>query len=551
MTELLTSAQMRAIELAEIESGAVTGLQLMERAGRGAVAALLEHWPDLGAGAHRAMILCGPGNNGGDGFVIARVLKGKGWHVDVFLFGDPAKLPPDAKTNHDLWAEDGQVTALSAKALRSCARPDVFVDAVFGTGLTRSLPEPLAQVLDTGFCSHWPEAGSIRRIAIDCPSGLNLDTGTVPLPEGDDLSDAPRYVNAAHLTVSFHSFKVGHVLASGPALCGARRLVDIGLRGKDAAERTVIGRPPDPKRLRLIEPVAGGMSIPGCDWPGRCIAKIEGTGHKYDYGHVMVMAGGVGRGGAARMAARTALRCGAGLVTVLCPPAALQENACHLDAVMLRACADEDAFDRIVDDRVSSLCLGPGMGLGERTRAFVFKALCHDSGGRASRRTAVVLDADALTSFEMDPTALFKACHGRTVLTPHEGEFARLFPDLAHSSRANLSKADAVRMAADRAGCIVLLKGEDTVIAQPGGGAAVHSATGDRAVPWLATAGAGDVLAGLISGLAASNKSPDLFCVAEAAAWLHCEAARHYGPGLIAEDLPDMLPRVFATLSAT
>jgi NAD(P)H-hydrate repair Nnr-like enzyme with NAD(P)H-hydrate dehydratase domain len=160
----------------------------------------------------------------------------------------------------------------------------------------------------------------------------------------------------------------------------------------------------------------------------------------------------------------------------------------------------------------------------------------------------VVLDADALTSFEDDTEALFAMTHPRTVMTPHEGEFARLFPDLAQSERAERSKIDVVRMAADRAGCIVLLKGEDTVIAQPGGGASVHSANGDRAAPWLATAGAGDVLAGLIAGLAAPETAPDLFCVAEAAAWLHCEAARQFGPGLIAEDLPEMLPKVFLTL---
>lgn len=248
------------------------------------------------------------------------------------------------------------------------------------------------------------------------------------------------------------------------------------------------------------------------------------------------------------MAARTALRSGAGLVTVLCPPDAVLENACHLDAVMLRACADADAFRDITDDRVSAFCLGPGLGVGPETRALVEAALTRERGARADRPAAVVLDADALTSYQEDPSALFSLCHARTVLTPHEGEFARLFPDLALSERGDLSKIDVVRQAADRAGCIVLLKGADTVIAQPGGGASVHSATGDRAVPWLATAGAGDVLAGLIAGLAAPETAPDLFCVTEAAVWLHCEAARLFGPGLIAEDLPDMLPKVFLTL---
>ena len=550
MTELLTSAQMRAIEQAEIESGTVTGLQLMERAGRGAVEAVFAEWFALSQGPHRAMILCGPGNNGGDGFVIARVLAGKGWDVDVFLYGDPAKLPPDAKTNYGLWVEAGQVLPLDAERMKACGRPDLFVDAVFGTGLTRPLPDDLSQALDVRLMKVWPKSHEIRRMAVDCPSGLNLDTGMIPVPSEDTDGAWPRRLNSAHLTVSFHCLKVGHVLALGPVQCGTVRVVDIGLHGEDARERASIGLPPDPERVRVVEPVVQKKPLPLRIWPGHCIPKLKGRGHKYDYGHVMVMAGGVGRGGAARMAARTALRSGAGLVTVLCPPAALQENACHLNAVMLRACADAAAFDQIVDDRVSALCLGPGMGVGEKTRDFVLAALAHDRGERGGREPAVVLDADALTSFEDIPEALFAACGPRTVLTPHEGEFARLFPDLAQSQRADMSKVDTVREAADRAGCIVLLKGEDTVIAQPGGGASVHSATGERAVPWLATAGAGDVLAGLIAGLAGPEMSPDLFCVTEAAVWLHCEAARQFGPGLIAEDLPDMLPKVFSTLEA-
>ncbi len=546
MTELLTSAQMRAIEQAEIESGAVTGLQLMERAGRGAVDAALDHWPDLSKGRHRALILCGPGNNGGDGFVIARRLTDRGWDLDVFLYGDPGKLPADAKTNHDLWRSMGQVRAFDPDAVRGCDRPDLFVDAVFGTGLTRPLPDDLAMVLEDRMMGTWPQAQAIRRLAIDCPSGLNLDTGMIP---ASDKDQTPR-INSAHLTVAFHSLKAGHKLGLGPTLCGDIRVVDIGLRGADASDRAMVGTPPDSERARLAAPDYLSEALPLHIWPGGIIAKLRGQGHKYDYGHVMVCAGGPGRGGAARMAARSALRSGAGLVTVLCPPDALTENACHLDAVMLRACGDAEAFAQNVDDRVTALCLGPGLGVGDATRALVTAALNHRRGARGWRDPAVVLDADALTSFAQDPKSLFALTHPRTVLTPHEGEFARLFPDLAQSERANRSKLDVVRAAADRAGCIVLLKGEDTVIAQPGGGASVHSATGNRAVPWLATAGAGDVLAGLIAGLAAPDTAPYLFCVTEAAVWLHCEAARLFGPGLIAEDLPDMLPDVFLTLGA-
>ena len=544
MTELLTSTQMRAIEQTEIESGAVTGLQLMERAGRGAVDAVIAKWPELSRGGHRALILCGPGNNVGDGFVIARRLTDLGWSVDVFLYGDVAKLPPDAKANHDLWLSMGAVSPFDATAVCGCKRPDLFVDAVFGTGLTRPLPKDLAMGLEVGIMGNWNRGHVIRRLAIDCPSGLNLDTGNVP--HSDD-GTMPR-VNSAHLTVSFHSLKVGHRLGLGPTLCGDVQVVDIGLNGLDAAERAMIGTAPDPERARLIDPSFGDHPLPPRIWPGAMIAKLRGQGHKYDYGHAMILAGGPGRGGAARMAARAALRSGAGLVTVLCPPEAVQENACHLDAVMLRDCADASAFRQIVDDRVTALCLGPGLGVGTGTRDLVFAALTHRRKERGWRDPVVVLDADALTSFQDDPDALFAQTHPRTVITPHEGEFARLFPDLAQSERANRSKIDVARIAADRAGCIVLLKGEDTVIAQPDGGASVHTATGERAVPWLATAGAGDVLAGLIAGLSAPETAPDLFCVTEAAVWLHCEAARAFGPGLIAEDLPEMLPQVFLTL---
>ncbi|NNE51071.1 MAG: NAD(P)H-hydrate dehydratase, partial [Sulfitobacter sp.] len=243
-----------------------------------------------------------------------------------------------------------------------------------------------------------------------------------------------------------------------------------------------------------------------------------------------------------------ALRAGAGLVTVLCPPAALIENACHLDAVMLRSLAKDQQLSEVVDDRVSGFCLGPGMGVSDRTRERVTEVLDRRAEGSASRNPVVVLDADALTSFQEDPETLFKHTHDRTILTPHEGEFARLFPDLSGPARRDLSKIDATRQAAARAGCVILLKGPDTVIAQPDGGASVHAAAYGREVPWLATAGAGDVLAGLIAGLAAPHLSSELFVMAEVAAWLHAEAARSFGPGLIAEDLPEQLPTVLKVL---
>ncbi len=531
MTELLTAERMRAIEGAAIAEGAVTGLDLMERAGRGVVAALLAERPERAARASRAAVLCGPGNNGGDGFVVARLLHARGWEVEVFLYGrDPGeidRLPPDAAANARRWAALGPIRALDAHPLP----PDALViDALFGTGLTRPLGPDLARRLAAEDVAFRPPRDLV---AVDAPSGLCLDSGRV-LGEAGALR--------VGLTVTFHAPKLGHYLAEGPALCGALRVVDIGLSDPGgAAPVALLPRPDEP--------------------PAEALAK-RGAGHKYDHGHVLVLAGGVGRGGAARLAARAALRVGAGLVTVGCPPAALIENAARLDAVMLRPLADPQALAAALDDpRIAALCLGPGLGA-DRARALVPAALApqaqsdarsEEPGPSAARPPrGVVLDADALTAFEADPEALWAHTHPRCVLTPHDGEFARLFPDLAAPLRAPAragpapSRVDAVRAAAARAGAVVLLKGPDTVIAAPDGAASVHSAAYARAAPWLATAGAGDVLAGLIAGLLARGCAPRP--AAEAAAWLHVEAARAAGPGLIAEDLPEALPGVFRDL---
>jgi len=272
------------------------------------------------------------------------------------------------------------------------------------------------------------------------------------------------------------------------------------------------------------------------------------SGHKYHHGHALILSGGVGRGGAARLAARGALRIGAGLVTVACPPSALIENAARLDAIMLRPLRGESEADALAalleDTRINALCLGPGLGV-ERARELLPVAL------RAKRAT--VLDADALTAFADAPEGLFALLHARCLLTPHDGEFARLFPDIAAklaapaSTGPAYSKVDATREAAARAGCTVLLKGPDTVIAAPSGRAAINAAAYDRAAPWLATAGAGDVLAGILTGLLARRLEP--FGAAGTAAWLHVEAARSFGPGLIAEDLPEQLPAVLRSLT--
>jgi hydroxyethylthiazole kinase-like uncharacterized protein yjeF len=289
-------------------------------------------------------------------------------------------------------------------------------------------------------------------------------------------------------------------------------------------------------------PVNGAVRL--VEGPAAPLGKATGA-HKYDHGHALVLSGGPGRGGASRLAARGALRVGAGLVTLGCPPAAVQENAAQLNAIMLKPLKEvTDLIEFLADGRINAICLGPGLGRGERAQELVTAVL-------AAER-ATVLDADALTVHEDDPPSLFYQLHEACVLTPHAGEFRRLFPDLAARLAASggegaaFSRIDATAEAARRAGCTVLLKGPDTVIADQTGAAAVHAAHYDRAAPWLATAGAGDVLAGFVTGLLARGVAP--MSAAATAAWLHAECARSFGPGLVAEDLPEELPRVLRAL---
>jgi hydroxyethylthiazole kinase-like uncharacterized protein yjeF len=517
MTELLTAAQMRAIEQAAIASGEVTGLELMERAGSGVVEAILDWRPELATTAHRAVVLCGPGNNGGDGFVVARLLKERGWEVEVFLYGDEAKLPPDAATNARRWREMGAVGDLSEFRVGDLP-PRLVIDALFGAGLARPLAGEVQEVIDRLYrdCAVGAE---LEFVAIDAPSGLCMDSGReLGEPDGGLI---------AGLTVTFHRPRIGHYLADGPSRCGTVRAVDIGLAS--------YGLPFDTAQPRvLLADVRMGRPF-----------EKRTKYHKYSHGHALILAGGVGRGGAARLAARGALRIGAGLVTLGPPPAAIIENAAQLEAIMLRPVADADALAEILEDgRLNALCLGPGLGVGARTLGLVAAAL--------GAKRGTVLDADALTSFAEDPPKLFALTHENCVLTPHMGEFARLFPDIAakltepSTTGPAYSKVDAAREAAARAGCVVLLKGPDTVIADPEGRAAINSAHDERAAPWLATAGSGDVLAGMLTGMLARGLHP--MAAAETAAWLHVEAARRFGPGLIAEDLPEMIPAVFRNL---
>jgi ADP-dependent NAD(P)H-hydrate dehydratase / NAD(P)H-hydrate epimerase len=507
VTELLSSAQMRAIERAAIDSGRVSGLELMERAGQGVVDAILGEWPELAAAPGSAVVLCGPGNNGGDGFLIARALAERGWDVTVHALAETAT--GDAGAMRTRWEARGTTAALAEFDPASITPGKLIIDALFGTGLGRPVGNdvwrPLAEA----------QARGARLVAVDILSGLCSDSGRIRAEAG--FLDRP-----ADLTVTFQSRKLGHALAPGAELSGPVRVVPIGIE------------------LELSDYLRDhGAEVVRAARIDAAVA-VKGQGHKYSHGHALVLSGGPGKGGAARLAARAALRIGAGLVTLGCPPAALIENAARLDAVMLRPLRDARALaDLLADSRLKALCLGPGLGTDARAEGLVAAAL--------ESRRAAVLDADALTLLARRP-ALSAALHPGCVLTPHAGEFARLAPELAEAIKAEpaegaaVSKVDAVRAAAAQLGCTVLLKGADTVIAAPDGACAVNAAFGAEGAPWLATAGAGDVLAGMIAGLLARGFAP--FAAAESAACLHLACARRFGPGLIAEDLPEMLPAV-------
>lgn len=541
MTELLTAAQMRAIEQAAIDSGEVTGLELMERAGQGVVEAIFEEWPELAdqdeggvaprpadspqsisskeKGAlepeKRAVVLCGPGNNGGDGFVVARLMHERGWVVEVFLYGDAEKLPPDARVNYERWRELGEVSCSEAPDI---SRYHVIVDALFGTGLSRPLS---GRIADLARESRLIPRGKALFVSIDAPSGLCLDSGSI-------LSRSASSIDcdwiAADLTVCFHEQKIGHHLAIGPAITCKLATVDIGLDASQICSSKAA--------VKIAEP---------------SLMDKASHGHKFQHGHALILSGLSGQTGAARLCARGALRIGAGLVTLGVPNDACQEVASQITAIMMKTVDDADDLSATLEDkRINALCLGPALGL-DRAKPLVAAAL---DAGLDARPT--VLDADALSAFADDPDVLFEMLHEKCVLTPHGGEFARLFPDISEKLNAvptkgpAYSKVDATREAAKRAGCVVLFKGADTVIADPDGRCSINSAHYERAAPWLATAGSGDVLAGFITGLLARGFAP--MAAAETAAWLHVECALKFGPGLIAEDIPEQLPAVFRDL---
>lgn len=517
--ELLNNGQMLAADAAAVAAG-IDSLVLMEEAGTAVADKVADLALSAGRRSARIRVACGPGNNGGDGFVVARLLAQRGFDVRLALLGSSPALKGDALAMRQRW--QGQVEPLEASFFHQA---EIIVDALFGAGLSRPLAGEAAAAVAAINAAR--AGGSARVVSVDVPSGLNGSTGEAqgPVVEADE-------------TVTFFRLKPAHMLFPGRRLCGRIALAPISI-----PERVLAEIRPD---TFANDPALWRRSFPGPD--------LEA--HKYARGHTVVVSGGPESTGAARLGARAALRVGAGLVTLIGSAAATAINAVHSTAVMTRIASGADGIAEFLSDtRLNAVLIGPGAGADEATARNVLAVL--------ASKAAVVLDADALTAFAESPSetvrrrsasmgfvphsasvretpaSLFAAIAARAkpvVLTPHEGEFRRLF------GTQPADKLTRARAAARSSGAIVILKGPDTVIAAPDGRAAINS----NAPHWLATAGSGDVLAGFVAGLLAQHMPA--FEAACAAVWLHGEAARHFGRGLIAEDLPEVLPKVLQAL---
>ena len=496
--ELLTTDEMRRADALAAKAGAGS-ITLMENAGRAVACQAIRMAP---AGA-RVAVLCGPGNNGGDGFAAARLLAQAGYGVRLVALTGSDGLAGDAAAMAACWTGP---TEPGTQATAAIAWADLVVDAMFGAGLKRPLAGAAAGIVAT------LDAAGKPVLCVDVPSGLDGSTGEATGP-----------VVRAAATVTFFRRKPGHLLFPGRDLCGRTIVVDIGIPD------SVLG--PIAPRTFANAPLLWSAMLP----------RPASLGHKYTRGHAIVVSGPAHRTGAARLAARGALRGGAGLVTVASPGEAIAANAGHLTGIMLEPFDGPRGLAGILSDpRRNALLIGPGTSVGTATRLLTQVALDHDA--------ACVLDADALTSATIDQdddeepvvAHLFAQIRENparpVVLTPHEGEFKRVF------GGAPGNRLDRARHAATRSGAVVILKGPDTIIAAPDGRAAIN----ENAPPWLATAGSGDVLAGIVTGLLAQRMPA--FEAACAAVWLHGECGQRLGPGLIAEDLPEALPAVLAAL---
>ncbi|MEQ8664462.1 MAG: NAD(P)H-hydrate dehydratase [Rhodospirillales bacterium] len=485
--EVLSVEEMYRADALTIDRG-TPGEVLMENAGRALAEAVLSRFAD-----RPVHVLCGPGNNGGDGFVAARHLRATGFPVRLYLLGGIDDLRGDAATHANRWQSD---TAGGAEPLTAYAPApgDVTVDCLFGAGLTRAIDGEVKSALEKA------EAGPV--VACDLPSGVNGDTGDV-------LGFAP----TAAVTVTFARLKPGHLLLPGRSHCGEIVVADIGI--------------PD----TVIAEIASQTFVNGPTLWGRAYPVPASDANKFSRGHLQIV-GGARMTGAARLAARAARRAGAGLATILSPAPSADVYRAGDPGTLVDVVDDRLAFESLLaDERRNAVVVGPGNGVDARTRDLAGAAL-------ASERPTV-LDADAISVFGDDPAALFAMIGGPCVLTPHEGEFARLFD-------ASGDKLARTRRAAVASGAVVLLKGADTVIAAPDGGGTCRAAINATGAADLATAGSGDVLAGLIGALMAQGMGP--FEAACAGAWLHGKAGEAAPAGLIAEDLPERLPAAISGL---
>jgi hydroxyethylthiazole kinase-like uncharacterized protein yjeF len=490
--EVLTTSEMGRADRLTIAEG-TPGFALMMSAGQAVAEAamnLVEEGPIL--------VVAGRGNNGGDGVVAAAELAARGRDVSVILLCERDSLQGDAALAARGWKYP--VLPFNPQAI---GKPALIIDALFGAGLDRPVKGDPLEMIEA------VNANGAPVLAVDLPSGINGTTGAV-------MGAA---INAIE-TVTFFRRKPGHLLMPGRKHCGRVRVADIGI---------------DAQVLEEIRPQTF-ENVPSSWQKSFPVPDIDG--HKYARGHAVVVSGELASTGAARLAARGALRAGAGLVTVASPRDALAVNATALTAVMVRPIDTVVEFAEMIGDRrLNAVAIGPGAGVGDRTRDFVHTAL--------SAKRSLVLDADALSSFAEAPERLFESIKAsgdvKVVLTPHEGEFPRLFSDISNKHPGR-SKLERVRAAVERSGAVVLLKGPDTVVASPDGRASIAA----NAPPWLATAGAGDVLAGMITAfLAQGVPAFEAACIG---VWMHGEAAGEAGPGLIAEDLPEVLPAVFRRL---
>ena len=444
---ILIAAEMRAAEQRLIDAG--TSVEtLMERAGAAAAEAIWRF-----AGPLPALVLCGPGNNGGDGYVIARLLQERGVEVQVAYLGEARGEAARAARQ--------RFGGPSTPLLEAQARP-LLIDALFGTGLKRGLDEPVREMLLA------LAAQASVRAAIDLPSGVGSDGGEI-------LSAVPDY----DLTITFGAAKPSHYLQPAARHTGLIVLGDIGIEADSRLH--LIGRPNLPE--------------PGPD------------DHKYSRGYVALVTGEMP--GASALAAAAALRSGAGYVRLIG-----DAPVAGVPSAVVQGGASESILS---DSRVSAIAVGPGLGRGDDARELMDKAM--------AAAAPKIFDADALFLLGRNPIAL-----DGHILTPHGGEFARLFGDLAGS------KVDQARRAAEISGAVILYKGADTVVAAPDGRAAIAPA----APAWLASAGTGDVLTGIVAAMRARGMEP--FEAASAAAWLHGRAAELAGPNLIADDLIAALP---------